>query len=296
MTSDSANQQPSRTRKTSILAALAYSPRTAAVACEARRLAHALDAGLTFLHVGKDTDETRKIIERAIQEAGLGVPPSSVLVRPGRVDTIVCNAAKEIGADLIVLGALEKEGPVEYYLGSAARRIARNAPCSVLLLTEPRNEPAAFQRIVVTVQFDEASKAMMKVALGLARRDGVQAIHVVSEYDLFGFHLAMADGTDLGEAEDYKQVAQSEEDMKLVDFLEDFDFQGIRVLRASLRGKEGWESVEYARTHQADLLFFPAPPRRLTFWDQFFQHGVEFALESLPCSLFLFRPQAKQKR
>ncbi|MBI2193614.1 MAG: universal stress protein [Planctomycetes bacterium] len=276
-------------RPLKLLAALALSPRTAAVAGEARRLAQALQAELTFLHVGQDTPETRSLLNEALQQAGVEGHMRSLDIRPGKVESVSCKRARELGSDLLILGALEKEGPLEYFVGSAARRIARNAPCSVLLLTEPRASPSPFQRLVVNVTEDDPSSAMLKLAIDLARREAVESFHVVREYELFGLHLAMADGVDSDEADAYKENVQADEELKLSDFLEQFDLQGLPLKRACLRGKEGWQAVEYAWEHGADLLLFPAPGRRLTFWDKFFQHGVEFALQSLPCALLLYR-------
>jgi nucleotide-binding universal stress UspA family protein len=186
---------------------------------------------------------------------------------------------------------MEKEGPLEAVVGSAARRIARGAPCSVLLLTEPRQTPQPFQTPVVSVEFDEVGREMTQVALDLARREGALYLHAVREYELAGLHLGIDDGLDAREAEEHRDLVQFEEDNRLISFLEGFDWGGVRLRRACLAGKKGAEAAEYARAHGADLLFV-ADPRRHSFWDRFFRQRTELALQRLPCALFLYRPRA----
>ena len=55
-------------------------------------------------------------------------------------DHAICRIAKEIGADLIVIGRHGHKGFLEHLLiGSTAERVARHAPCAVLI-TMPERE------------------------------------------------------------------------------------------------------------------------------------------------------------
>lgn len=58
------------------------------------------------------------------------------VVLSGRVGQTIVEYAKEIGADLIVMGS-HKPGLVDYFLGSTASRVVRHAPCSVHVLRRP---------------------------------------------------------------------------------------------------------------------------------------------------------------
>ena len=274
-----------------VLAPLALSGRAGAVAREAGRISDVLEAELVLLHVGRDTAEARAAFAQHLHACGLG--ERQILFRPGKPERVICRAAQELGAELIVAGALESEGPLGYYIGSVARRIARQAHCSVLLLTHPRAEPDRFQRWVVDVDDDPPGLATIRFALELARIEKPDFIDVTREYDLPGFGLAMERDLDVRGAEAMREQLHGYEEMKLTEFLSsvntgDLETAGVRIRPVCLRGREGWEAAEHARNRDADLLITPAPPH-LTFWDKFFQHGVEFALESLPCALLLYR-------
>lgn len=272
-----------------LLASVAQSPRALAVAAEAYRLAGVLGAEIVFLHVGPETAEARRFLEETARGFSEGSESPRIVVRAGRPDRVICAVAEEAGADLIVAGALEKEGPLEYYAGSIARRIARRAPCSVLLLTEPRTPPAPARRIVVRVQSDDRAREVVRFALALAAQGEEATVFAVREYDIAGLAAATDESFDSGARRAYQDRAQAEEQARLADFLADMGPMPVRPTPVALRGREGWEAAEFARREGADLLVMAAPRRRLGFLDKLFQHGVEFALERLPCALLLYR-------
>ncbi|OWY67866.1 universal stress protein UspA [cyanobacterium TDX16] len=54
--------------------------------------------------------------------------------RVGNPGSAICDAAKEWGADLIVLGRRGYKGITEVLLGSVSNHVVRNARCSVLII------------------------------------------------------------------------------------------------------------------------------------------------------------------
>ena len=54
-----------------------------------------------------------------------------------------------------------------------------------------------------------------------------------------------------------------------------------------LAGKSGFETAQFAKRKQADLLVVPAPPRRLKLLDRIFPHDLEYIFADLPCSLLI---------
>lgn len=282
MQSSSSLQPPVRT----VLAPLAFSPRAAAVACEARRWAAVLGAELLLLHVGKDDQPTRRQLEERLQ--GHGLSAVRLEIRDGKPGRTIVRAAVDLGADLIVAGALEKEGALSYYVGSVARQVARRAGCSVLLLTQPRVDPQPTRRWAMTVPRDDASRQMLRFMSQLAAVEKPQRIDLIGEYDMSGTGLALEGDLDLAEAEDRRAQIHRQEQAKLAEFVADTPFTESPMRLICLRGRVGHESAEHARRTGADLLISPAPAS-LGFWDKFIQHGVEFALESLPCSMWLYR-------
>lgn len=270
-----------------VLAPLALSTRAAAVAREADRLARLLEAELILLHVGVEDSVTRTRFEDLLREHE--VTPAKMLYRSGKPAKEILRAAHSFSADLIVAGALEKEGLFTYYAGRVARRVARQANCSVLLMPEPRSEPTRLRRWVVSVRYDDASRAMLRMLLDLSAREQPDRIDVVAEYELHGSGLALDGDLDSRAAEEFRDRVHREEQARLADLLAEVRFMHSGVQPVCLRGRVGYEAAQYARQIGADLLIMPAP-KRLGFWDRFIRRGVETVLESLPCAVWLYRP------
>lgn len=58
---------------------------------------------------------------------------AKVLVRSGDPRNVIKAVAREIGADLIVMGTHGRRGLERFFLGSVAEEVVRGAPCSVLV-------------------------------------------------------------------------------------------------------------------------------------------------------------------
>lgn len=81
------------------------------------------------------TNEAKERLASLVQEhavEGIDIEPA---VRLGSVYKEALSFAREIGADLIVMGA-HKPGMADYLLGSNASQIVRHAKCSVWVVRE----------------------------------------------------------------------------------------------------------------------------------------------------------------
>lgn len=270
-----------------MVASVALSPRAAAVAGEAQWWAARLEADLVYLHVGADDPATRARLEEFLKphlERG-----ARLEVRSGKPGKVIVQAASDLGADLIITGALERESMLRYYVGSVARQVARHARCSVLLLAEPGLASPVMRQWVIAVGYDDVSRRMLRLMAGVAARTEPGRIDVVAEYGMSGAGLALEGDLDLRGADAQLERMNREEESRIADLLAETGFvrEGVRPI--CLRGRVGYESAEHARRVSADLLV-AAAPHVLGFWQKFIQQGVEFALEELPCALWLYRP------
>lgn len=126
-------------------------------------------------------EDARQGAEIHLQELadGLGRDAESI-VRVGRPDETLRNIAEEIGAGMLVVGARGERGGVWRLFGSTAERVARQAPCALLLA---RALPAGpIRRALVAVDDSDAAGVLLDWA---ARFSGVDAermvlLHVVS--------------------------------------------------------------------------------------------------------------------
>jgi universal stress protein A len=67
-----------------------------------------------------------------LAKARCAAPYGQILVRTGDARDVINQTAKEIGADLIVMGTHGRRGISRALLGSVAETVVRTAPCAVL--------------------------------------------------------------------------------------------------------------------------------------------------------------------
>jgi len=274
-----------------ILSALGLSPTSTRVATEAQNLATSLGGVARFVHVGDETPEVRARLAEVLESVVSGGSMESVSIRAGDPSEVLSAEADSQGADLIVAGAMEREGLLTSLIGSVARRLVRRAPCPVMLLPVGTEASAPLKTIVASVEEDAASGHMLDLVAKIARATGGKSFHVVREPDQ-GERTALRYAT-LAEREAANRRSREE----LSDFAAARDLSGLR-LHVNYLGDamDGVGGVEYAKRVGADLLAFPAPSRPLTFWDRLFSHPTERVLDRLPCRLLVYRDKTSTSR
>jgi nucleotide-binding universal stress UspA family protein len=122
--------------------------------------ARQFDAKITLLHVRPipystaemggfptvipaDEPPTEKVQARLDADACRLVPPEirdRTLLRTGPAYDEICNAARELEADLIIIATHGRTGLKHILLGSTAERVVRHASCPVLVVREHEHE------------------------------------------------------------------------------------------------------------------------------------------------------------
>jgi nucleotide-binding universal stress UspA family protein len=97
--------------------------------------------------------------------------PTETLLRDGAVPARILEAARELPADLLVMGTHGQGGLERLVLGSVTESVLRKAPCPVL--TIPHDErafagPVPFKRILYATDFSPAADHALHHALSLA--------------------------------------------------------------------------------------------------------------------------------
>ncbi len=118
--------------------------------------------------LGEAREDARKKLAALVERAtAAGVEATSCL---GRVPApfAVQERAKEVDADLVVVGTEGHTGLKHLLLGSVAEGVVRTAPCSVL--TVRAGEQGPHDPIVVGTDFSEPSEPAVAFACELARR------------------------------------------------------------------------------------------------------------------------------
>ncbi len=281
-----------------ILTSLALSPRAAAVAGEGLQLASILAARPLFVHVGHDTPEIKKELMALLRglPGGEHLKEDALVIRQGHPGRTICAVAGEVGASIIVMGALDRDPPLKRVWGSVARHVARRAPCSVILLPDPQSPHASVRRIVASLPLNVESALMVPLVLEFARGLPKAMVSFIHEFSVAEAEWAGSRSMGGNAHREPQDAGSLVEDRRhtalemLADFLSGFDLSGVNVHLEALGGYEGIEVVNYAERTHADLLAIPARAKRLTIWDRVFHHPMELALRNLPCGLLLFRP------
>lgn len=142
-----------------------------------------------------------------------GVVKTYVNIIKGPVLDRLLSFAAEQEVDLLLVG----HQPSHSNRRALARRLAMKAPCSVWMV--PDGSPASFQRMLVPVDFSEASADSLAVATSLADLRGLSkclALHVYFNPAVTTF-------------DEYETVLRGQEQQAFETFLEKVDCQGVTV-------------------------------------------------------------------
>ena len=160
-----------------------FSPNLEANINEAARLALCFGSKLVLIHVGESTDKKSKTFLtflKPFENKGLEF---EILFKSGDPVDVILSSTVEKNVDLLIIGALKKENFLKYYLGSIARKITRQASCSVLLLINPSKERVPCKHIVVNGLKDPKTKETVNTAFFVGHHLGADKITVVEEID-----------------------------------------------------------------------------------------------------------------
>lgn len=271
-----------------IAVAISFSPRCQPVLAEAKRLSTAVGSALLILHIGEKTNEKEKWMDDMMAKAGIDQNHSRVIWMEGGepVETILKLCKLNI-VDLLMIGALEKENLLKFYIGSIARSISRKAKCSVLLLTNPSIQPQKIKKIIVNGVENPKTVHTINTSLYLAKNLKIKDVTIVNETDVPGLTMAMAEDSTAPQAKEFKRnLAESVED-RLHTIINKCDVGDINIVEKMVKGKPGYAISKYAKDKKADLLVINSPDTHLNVFDRIFTHDIEFILANLPCNVLI---------
>ena len=106
-----------------------------------------------------------------LRAAGLTVHE---VVREGDPDKQILAVAREIGADVIVMGSHSRRNLWDVVVGNIAEKVAEQAPCPVILVSHrpPHPGPDAPKHYLLATDFSPHAQLAEKVALALASTHG----------------------------------------------------------------------------------------------------------------------------
>lgn len=271
-----------------IALAIAFSPRMEALIAETKKLVDIFNSELILIHVGVQTPELEEKLAEILVVRGMDAAKTKVLWKEGKPAKSILRTCEEEKVDLLVMGALKKEGFLTYYIGSVARKVIRKATCSVLTLIDPKVETTKFSKVVINgTQLDETPYVIQK-GLEFSHAQGADVVHILNEIRLYGLQMATAgEGSEEDVSTTRRKLVQ-EEIQYVQQILNGLDQSGLKINIKVTAGKWAVELAKFAESIEADVLIM-GDRRVHSFLDRLFPHDLEEILMELPCNLLIVK-------
>ena len=272
-----------------IAVASAFSPRFEQVLAEAKRVRERLGSELHLIYVGEQNDQTKARFTTALDE--LDLPgDSTIYYQEGSPAEAILQVVSANDVELIVAGALEKEVVLRPFLGNVARRLVREARCSVMLFTKPDREPKPLQRMVFFVpEYSDHTRRALQMTLQLAVQEGTESLHVIRVYTSFDAARATLRANQEEATGDPQPEARTleEEEEALDQFIERAEAPPeIAIEGRCIRGNTGFAASDFVQAVEANLLVVPVDPS--TSSTELPAH-ISWVTDVIPCNLWIIR-------
>ncbi|MFI1744685.1 universal stress protein [Thalassobellus sediminis] len=270
---------------------IAYSPNLKANLFEAARLSVFFNSKLFLIHVGgasEDKINMLKVILKSFEKDKLDY---EVVFKKGDPVDVILSVSEEKNIDLLVLGAVQRERFVKYYVGSIARKITRQAKCSILLLIKPSVNRVACEHIVVNGLKDPKTEQTITTSFYVAKQLKAKKITIVEEINQEQVAVKVDDDKSLRRASIIKERIKLRENSRIKEIIEHIPetyTNDIIIKSQPIFGKKGYSIGHYAQISRADLLVMNAPSK-MTFWDRLFPHDIEHILTELPTDVLILQ-------
>lgn len=242
-------------------------------------------------------DETRRAVEEKLRNLAIKnsiSPAHCYITEETPIFNEICNAAKTIHCDLIVMPTHGHTGFKRFALGSTAERVVQHAPCPVFVVKPrgaARNKSGRIDNILVPVDFSACSLEGLNYAIQFADKVAGRIFVFNSIYLGYAFTadgFAMYDMTSLVD----RALKNAENDMKR--FLRHARFGAVKFETAVRTGNPASDICAMADQKRADLIVTSTHGR--TGFDHVMMGSTaEQVVRRAPCSVLVIpsHPQVR---
>jgi nucleotide-binding universal stress UspA family protein len=266
-----------------IAVATTFSPRFKHVLAEAKRIRDHFGAELHLIYVGSRNQETPRKFSDVLAELELPTDSPIHYEEGDPAEAILAALARE-NIDMLLAGALEKEVVLHPFLGNVARRLVREANCSVMLFTHPQKKPKPLRRIVFIADHSQQGLVALKTTLMVAEAESCERLYVIGIMTAFDEARASIAGDAIGTTT-HKPNHGAE------DLLEEFVLSAgateVPIETRFIRGATGLAASDFVRSVEGDLLVVPLPKSRETV--QQLPSNIAWVSDVIPCNLWVVR-------
>jgi nucleotide-binding universal stress UspA family protein len=266
-----------------IAVATTFSPRFKQVLAEAKRMRDRFAAELHLIYVGRRSDETLRKFSDVLAELELPAD-SQIHYEEGDPAEAILGALARENIDMLVAGALEKEIVLHPFLGNVARRLVREANCSVMLFTHPQKKPKPLRRIVFITDHSPEKLHGLETTLLLAEAELCERLYVVAIVTAFDEARASI-------RDDAMNAQAQEPNVAKEDALEELVLSAgateVPIETRFIRGATGLAASDFVRSVEADLLVVPLP--KIDGMVQQLPSNIAWVSDVIPCNLWVIR-------
>jgi len=266
-----------------IAVASTFSPRYKQVIAAAQRIRDRFPSERHLIYVGERNEETAKKFRDVFAQMKLPVD-SPVHYEEGDPAEAILRALARQKIDMIIAGALEKEVVLHPFLGNVARRLVREAGCSVVLFTKPEAKPKPLRRIVFVADYTKHGLGALKTTLPFAAGESCERLYVIRIITTFDQARASI-RADAGEGQ--KPKTKDEEEDALERFVLSVGATEVPIEARCIRGNTGLAASDFVQSVKADLLVVPMQKNAGAI--QQLPSNIAWVTDVIPCNLWVIR-------
>jgi nucleotide-binding universal stress UspA family protein len=268
-----------------IAVASTFSPRFLQVLAEAKRIRDRFSSDLRLIYVGDPTEEITAKFQEVLGQLALPAQ-STIHYEQGDPAESILRAISRHQINMIVAGALEKEVVFHPFLGNVARRLVREAACSVMLFTRPETEPKPLRRIVFVVDesYSDHARSALQKTFHLASAESCERLYVVRVFTAFDEARASLHSASDPEA---KRRAPDHEEVALENFVLSAGATEVPIETRCLRGNTGFAAADFVQSVEADLLAIAVP--QPSDGASSLPANISWLNDVIPCNLWVIR-------
>ena len=265
----------------SVAVASTFSPRFKQVLAEAKRIQERFSAQLHLIYVGERNEEIAKKFSDVLGQLELPLD-SKIHYEKGDPAGAILRALAREKIDVIVAGALEKEVVLHPFLGNVARRLVREAPCSVMLFTTPATKPEPLRRIVFVAGYSDTRLDALKRTLLFAAAESCERLYVIRIITTFDQARASIRGNQRNPSTPNQDDDEEEE---LEKFVLSAGATDVPIETRCIRGNTGLAASDFVQSIKADLLVVPLEKKASTQLPS----NIAWVTDVIPCNLWVVR-------
>ena len=236
-------------------------------------------APLHLIHAAEETADKNERFHDALARLNMeaGTP---IHYRAGDPVEAILAVQKEIGIEVLIAGALERETVHRNFTGNVARELMRRTSADLFLFVEPREQPGDIRHVFMAVpDFSPLTRSVFHRVAELADRAGVEMLTVVHVQTPFSEAKDKALGTEVVRPEDSLALLMSEKSAS-----------NLQVDYHLVRGNTGFTAFEFIQASGADLLVMPSEIQ--PGGTPAFAPVLDWVIQVIPANLWVVRQPA----